>query len=119
MAVSQSPIICVTCKRPFPDDLKAEDSPRYFAQYELLPKSDSDHAFATEARNITEFISAVGEAMRYSDKEIEHETYNALFDLITELSNETMRRLTLSLDATSEIWTRDHGREALARKAGV
>jgi hypothetical protein len=31
MAESQSPIICVTCHREFPDDLDADNSPRYFA----------------------------------------------------------------------------------------
>ena len=40
MAEAKSPIICVICTRPFLDDLKADDAPRYFAQGPLLPKTD-------------------------------------------------------------------------------
>ena len=119
MEDSQSPIICVTCQRPFPDDLKAEDSPRYFGQFPLLPKSDDAHDFGSEVRHITEFISAIADVLSYGDhKEVEQKTYDTIFRLIGELSEEALRRITLSLDAMEEIWKRDHGKSAPTRNEG-
>jgi hypothetical protein len=109
MAESKSPIICVTCQRSFPEDLKADDSPRYFAQSPLLPRRDDDQDFLTESVRITEFINAIGEALVFGKKEIEDDTYNTLFDLLTELSAEALRRMRLCRDAIDETWQRDHG----------
>jgi len=50
MAEAKSPIICVTCTRPFSDDLKADDAPRYFAQGPLLPKTDDAYDFKCEVQ---------------------------------------------------------------------
>ena len=119
MAESTSPIICVTCKRPFPDDLKAADSPRYFAQSPLLPRSDDAHDFKDEATQIVRFIESVTYVTRYSE-EVEEEHYKTVLELVLQLSEEANRRLELCDAALREIWHRDHGREATqARKAGV
>ena len=68
MAESTSPIICVICRRPFPDDLKADDSSRYFAQSPLLPRSDDAHDFKDEATLIVSFIESVTYVTRYSEE---------------------------------------------------
>jgi hypothetical protein len=59
MEALKSPIICVTCKREFPDDLNQDNSPRYFAQGPLLPRSDDAHDFKDEATHIVRFIESV------------------------------------------------------------
>jgi hypothetical protein len=118
MADSKSPIICVTCQRALPDDLNADDSPRYFAQSPLLPRRDDDYDFLTESVRITEFINAIGEALVFSEKEISDETYNSLFDLITELSAEALRRMKLARDAIEERWKCDHGHNDPTRQEG-
>jgi hypothetical protein len=110
MAESKSPIICVTCQRSLPDDLKSEDAPKYFSQGPLLPRSDSAHAFGSEVGSICEYIKAIADVIRYdADKEIEPDTYSTLFELVGELSEEAIRRQDLALEAMNEIWKRDHG----------
>jgi hypothetical protein len=121
MAESKSPIICVTCQRPFPDDLKAEDSPRYFAQYSLLPKRDEAFEFASEVQTLCGYIKAIADALRYGDhKEVDQDTYDTIFELVGQLSEEALRRVDLSLDAYREIEQREiEGQKALsARKEG-
>jgi hypothetical protein len=110
MADSKSPIICVTCKRPFPDDLKADDSPRYFAQSPLLPRSDDDHDFKNEADNILSFIESVSYVTRYAE-EVEDEHYKTILELLFQLSEEAKRRMDLVDSAMREKWQRDHGQE--------
>jgi hypothetical protein len=118
MAESKSPIICVTCKRPFPEDLKADDSPRYFAQSPLLPRSDDAHDFKDEADQIVRFIESVSYVTRFTE-EIEDEHYKNIMELLMQLSEEAHRRLELCDAALREVWHRDHGHDAQARKAGV
>ena len=72
MADRESPIICVTCQREFPDDLNQDDSPRYFAQYGLLPKRDDAFDFASEVQNICRYMKAISGVMAFGDhKEVE------------------------------------------------
>ena len=114
MAESQSPILCVTCQRSFPDDLKADDAPKYFCQGPLLPQSDSAHDFASEVQRMLWYIKAISEALRYGDnKDLEEDTYNNIFELVGEISEEALRRLNLSFEATWEI----DKRAAEAKKA--
>jgi hypothetical protein len=117
MSDSKSPIICVTCQRSFPEDLKAEDSPRYFAQGPLLPRSDDDHDFKDEADNILSFIESISYVTRYAT-EVEEEHYKTILSLLLELSEEAKRRLALVDSAMRERWDRDHGHNAPARKEG-
>jgi len=71
MSEKDSGHICVTCQRPFPDDLKVDDAPKYFGQLPLMPRTDAAHDFGSEARQICEYIKAISEVMRYGeDKEI-------------------------------------------------
>jgi hypothetical protein len=115
MAESKSPIICVTCQREFPDDLDAEKSPRYFAQYSLLPKADDAFDFASEVQTLCRYIKAISDVMSYGDhKEVEQGTYDTIFELVGQLSEEALRRVDLSLEAAREIERRE-----IARKAGV
>jgi hypothetical protein len=108
MAESQSPIICVTCQREFPDDLKADDSPRYFAQSPLLPRADDAFDFASEVQRMRWYIKAIAEVTRYGEnKGIEERTYDTIFDLVGDVSEEALRRLDLSLEAMREIETRE------------
>lgn len=114
MADAKSPIICVTCKREFPDDLKADDSPRYFAQYSLLPKSDEAFEFTSEAQNILRYMKAISSVWAFDNhKHVENDTYDTLFELMEGLSEEALRRVELSLDAYREI----EKREMEAKKA--
>src|SRR5215207_1398725 len=100
MSEKDSGHICVTCQRPFPDDLKQEDAPKYFGQFPLMPKTDAVHDFGSEARQICEYIKAISEVMRYGeDKEIEERTYDTIFELVGELSEEAIRRQDLALAA--------------------
>jgi hypothetical protein len=121
MAEATSPIICVTCQHEFPDDLEAENSPRYFAQGPLLPKTDDAYDFGCEVQRMCGYIKAVSDVLRYGEhKEVQPETYDSIFELVGELSEEALRRLDLSLEAIREIEKR--GREAKkatqARKEG-
>lgn len=109
MSESKSPVICVTCKRPFPPGITSEDSPRYFAQSPLLPKSDDPHDFATEAQTIVGYVKAVANVVAYTNKEISFRDYDTLMNLIGDLSDEAERRLQLSLDAMYEIEHRHEG----------
>jgi hypothetical protein len=122
MAASQSPIICVTCEREFPDDLKPDDSPRYFVQGPLLPRTDDMYDFGCEVQRMCGYIKAIADVLRYGDnKEVQPETYDTIFELVGELSEETLRRLNLSLEAGREIDKRLHEAEKAiqTRKAGV
>jgi hypothetical protein len=101
MPESKSPIICVTCRRSFPDDLKADDSPRYFAQENLLPRSDEDISFVNEARTILGFIEAITFVTRHST-EAEQAHHEEIYDLLFQLSEEAHRRLRLADDAMRE-----------------
>jgi hypothetical protein len=97
MAESQSPIICVTCHREFPDDLDAEKSPRYFVQSPLLPKTDDAYDFGCEVQRMLGYIKAISDALRYGDnKEVQPETYDTIFELVGEISEEALRRLRIS-----------------------
>lgn len=122
MSESQSPIICVTCRREFPDDLDAEKSPRYVAQYSLLPKRDEVFEFASEVQTLCRYIKAISDVMHYGDnKEIEEDTYDTIFELTGQLSEEALRRVDLSLDAYREIEKReiDAKKATHARKEGA
>jgi hypothetical protein len=89
MAESKSPIICVTCKREFHDDLDADNYPRYVAQYSRLPKRDEAFEFASEVQTLCRYIKAISDVMHYGDnKEIEEDTYDTIFELVGELSEE-------------------------------
>jgi hypothetical protein len=110
MADSQSPIICITCQRSFPDDLKVEDAPRYFVQESLLPRSDEDISFTNEALVILSYIETVSHVTRHA-AELEEEHYNDILDRLFQLSEEAKRRLRLADAARREIWKRDHGHE--------
>jgi hypothetical protein len=62
------------------------------------------------------YIKAIADVLRYGeDKEIEEQTYDTIFELVGELSEEALRRQGLALDATNEIWKRDHGHEGYAK----
>jgi hypothetical protein len=120
MAEARSPIICVTCQRSFPDDLDAEKSPRYFAQYSLL-QADDAFDFASEVQNICRYIKAIADVLSYGDhKEVEQETYDTIFELVGQLSEEALRRVDLSLEAMREIAKREGEAKKVtqARKAG-
>jgi hypothetical protein len=84
MADSQSPIICVTCQRPFPDDLKKEDAPKYFAQENIFPRSDDDHAFSNEAATMVRYIESVTYVTRYAT-EVEQQHYETILELLYQL----------------------------------
>jgi hypothetical protein len=113
MSDSQSPVICVTCKRPLPPSILHDDSPRYFAQLPLMPQSDSAHDFTGEARQINGYIKAVSYVLHYAEEaEIPDEIYREIFALIEQLSEEADRRLNLADEAMREIWQRDHGKDA-------
>jgi hypothetical protein len=104
MAESKSPIICVTCTRPFPDDLKQEDSPRYFAQYSLLPKSDDAFDFASEVQTLLRYMEAISSVWSHGDhKDVEQDTYDTIFEMMGQLSEEALRRVNLSLEASREL----------------
>jgi hypothetical protein len=122
MADSHSPIICVTCQRPLPEDLKEDDAPRYFAQTDLLPTRDGDHNFVAEADNILRYIKVLSTIVwTGSDAaDIESREYDTILELVAELSEEAGRRLRLADAAMREIWKRDHGHEEheKARKEG-
>jgi hypothetical protein len=110
--MADSPYICITCQRPFPDDLKQEDAPKYFAQYPIMPKTDSGDEFGNEVRILNEYITAICDVLKYGEhKDIEPHTYQGIFQLVGELSEEAKRRQLLSLEAMDEIWKRDHGTE--------
>jgi hypothetical protein len=112
MAAKESPIICVTCQRDFPDDLKAENSPRYFAQYSLLPRTEDAFDFASETQTICEYLKAVADVMRYSDhKEIEDKTLKSIFGLMGELSEEALRRTELTIEAARAVLDREYQAE--------
>jgi hypothetical protein len=119
MSESQSPIICVTCRRPFPDDLTSEDAPKYFAQSPLMPKSDSAHDFVSEARMISWYIKAVSYVFHYKGEEVPEEISEEIFALLEELAREQDRRLDLAHEGINETWRRDHGKDDQVRKAGV
>jgi len=122
MAEAKSPITCVTCQREFPDDLKADDASRYFAQYSLLPKTDDAFDFATEVQSLCEYIKAISDVLRYRDhKEIEEKTYNTIFGLVGELSEEASRRTELTIETARAVLDREYRAEQAtqARKAGV
>jgi hypothetical protein len=117
-----SPIICVTCQRSFPDDLDAEKSPRYFAQYSLLPKADDAFDFASEVQSLCRYIKAIADVMSYGDhKEVDQRTYDTIFELVGQLSEEALHRVDLSLEASREIEKRElEAKKAPhARKEGV
>ena len=120
MAASQSPIICVTCTRPFPDDLKADDAPRYFAQSPLLPRSDDAHDFKDEAHQILRFIESVTYVTRYCE-EVEEKHMTTILELLLQLSDEAHRRLELCDTAMRERYHREEEAKKVlqARKAGV
>ena len=120
MAESQSPIICVTCQRSLPDDLKADDAPRYFAQSPLLPRSDDAHDFKEEATQIVRFIESVTYVTRFCE-EVEEEHYKTVLELLLQLSEEAKRRLDLCDTALRERWAREEEAKKVlqARKAGV
>jgi hypothetical protein len=117
MAESKSPIICVTCQRSFPGDLKADDAPRYFAQGPLLPRSDDDHDFKDEATTILSYIEAVSYVTRFAP-EVEEKHYETILELLLQLSEEAKRRLELVDYAMREKWNRDPGYNAPERKEG-
>ena len=122
MAESKSPIICVTCHRTFPDDLNQDDAPRYFAQLPLLPRTDDAYDFGWEVNQMLGYIKAVATVLRYGEnKNVEPETYDALFGLVGELGEEAMRRLRLSTDGAREIENREEEAKKAphARKEGV
>lgn len=105
MKDSTSPVICVTCQRPFPAGLKSEDSPRYLGQYGLLPTSDDDNNFVNEARNILRYIRAASYCARYA-VDVEHDISQEMYGLIQELSEEAQRRVDLAGEAMDEVWKR-------------
>lgn len=122
MAESKSPIICVTCQREFPDDLKADDSPRYFAQYSLLPRTEDAFDFATEAQSICRYIKAIADVLSFGEhKEVEQETYDTIFQLVGELSEEALRRAELTIEAARAVLDRECEAEQAtqARKEAV
>lgn len=108
MADAHARIICVTCQREFPDDLNPDDSPRYFAQAPLLPKTDDAYDFGCEVQRMCGYIKAIADVLSYGDnKEVAPETYDTIFQLVGDLSREALRRLDLSLEAMREIETRE------------
>jgi hypothetical protein len=94
-----------------PEDLKADDAPRYFAQEPLLPRSDDDHAFKNETQTIVEYIEAVSYVTRYAT-DIEDEHHKTILELVMQLSEEAKRRLELCDAALRENWDRHHKRGA-------
>lgn len=116
MADSQSPIICVTCHREFPDDLEAEKSPRYFGQYSLLPKRDDAFDFASEVQNLCRYSKAISDVMSYGDHtDIEQNTYNTLFQLVGQLSEEALRHTELTIEAARVVADREYKAEQAAQ----
>ena len=117
MAESKSPIICVTCQRSFPDDLDADNSPRYFAQYGLLPKSDDAFDFASEVQNICRYMKAISDVMYFGDlQHVEQRTYDTIFELMGQLSEEALRRTELTIEAARAVLDREYHREQEAKK---
>jgi hypothetical protein len=54
------------------------------------------------------YIKAIAEVTRYGEnKDIEESTYNTIFELVGEVSEEALRRLDLSLEAMREIEERN------------
>jgi hypothetical protein len=82
-----------------------EDSPRYFAQEPLLPRSDEDISFTNEATTIISFIETVSHVTRHCT-EAEQKHYEDILDLLFQLSEEAQRRLRLADAAMREIWQR-------------
>ena len=122
MAESKSPTICVTCARSFPDDLDADKSPRYFAQYSLLSKADEAFECASEVQSLCRYIKAISDVLGYGGhKEVEQATYDTIFELVGELSDEALRRVNLSLEASrlKEEREMEAKKANQARKAGV
>lgn len=112
MAEAKSPVICVTCKRPFPEGLKADDSPRYFAQYGLLPRSDDGENFSYEAQTILRYIRVLSAVLWQDTENMEEWKANDLLELIQQLAEEADRRTELCREALAEVWRRDHGKDA-------
>ena len=106
MAAKESPYICVTCQRPLPHDLKAEDAPRYFVQESLLPRSDEDISFTNEALVILSYIETVSHVTRHC-KEAEQQHQDDIFDLLFQLAEEAKRRLRLADAAMRESYARE------------
>jgi hypothetical protein len=67
MAEAKSPILCVMCQREFPGDLDAEQSPRYFAQNPLLPKTDDAYDFGCEVQRMLGHIKAIVDVLAFGD----------------------------------------------------
>jgi hypothetical protein len=106
MPESKSPIICVTCRRSFPDDLEPDDAPRYFAQDPLLPRSSDEDHFVNEATNILGFIETITHVTQHCT-EAEQKHHKTILELLFQLSEEAKRRLALADDAMRERADRD------------
>ena len=119
MSASHSPIICVACHREFPEDLKAEDSPRYFAQCGLLPRMDKAFDFATEVQRLCGYLKALSDGLGFGDhKEVKQDTYDTIFQLVGELREEALRRVELTLEAARVVADREYKAERAAKQAG-
>lgn len=102
MTESKSPVICVTCHRPFAPGLKEEEAPSYFAQYYTFPSSDAVDGFANEVKTLLEYIETLSHIARWEDK-VEDHRRNNLLELIHDLTEEARRRNDFTLSAIEEI----------------
>jgi hypothetical protein len=111
MSESKSPVICVTCQRPFPHDRKLEDAPKYFAQYNLLTRSDDAMSLLQETETLLRYVRTAAWVVEPARK-IAEDLPGNLNSLILDLTEEAHRHVKLAGDALEEIWDRHHGQTA-------
>jgi hypothetical protein len=100
MATTNSPVLCVTCRQPVPEDVKQLD---YFAQTSLKPEADDVENFLAELRDLTHYLESLFILLVNADKSAldDDRLYNC-FSLGWSLASEAWRRVELA-DAACDL----------------
>src|SRR2546428_6438451 len=97
MATKQSPVQCVTCRQPVPEDIEELN---YFAQTTTRPAADDVENFLAELRDLTEYIETLFVLLCNVNKSaLDESQLYSCHGLGWELALEAKRRVRLALGA--------------------
>jgi hypothetical protein len=97
MAIQQSPVRCITCLQPVPEDIEQLN---YFGQVALRPASDAVGNFLEESHLLVKSIEAMFKLLSNVDKSaLDDEFLDHCLWLGWELADEAGRRVKVAQDA--------------------
>lgn len=96
------PYRCTSCLQAIPED----QAQHLFGADGLRPRSDETHNFVTEAQTLIGYANVVV-IMCIEDRQLEEPLLSRAHMLISELTEEALRRLERAQEALALVWKRE------------